>query len=293
MNGYGRGEASNGEVAIVVEIRSNPHRTRDVQIRIPKLYLSMEPRIKKTISKLIHRGRLEVYIHRNPLRSGKEVYTDLDLAEKYYKAMVTLAKRLQRDTAEISLQEIFNQPGIMVLKETKPDPLQEWLILSTALDVALNDLLRQKKDDGANYQKQLHTHQAEIQRLQRILMSQQDRINQQLFRRLEKRLQRLLGEQFDSGRLVQEAAFLVEKSDCSEELHRIEGLCLSLEKFSSQNQSPDSKKPIGRKLDFIIQELNREINTIGSKIQDHSFSQIVINLKIQLDKLREVISHIE
>ena len=289
MNGYGRGEASNGDVAIIVEIRSNPHRTRDVQIRLPKFYLSLEPRIKKTISKLINRGRLEVYIHRNPIRSGKEIHTDLDLADKYYQAMSAIAKRLQREPAEISLQEIFNQPGILVLRETAPDPLQEWLILSTALDVALNDLLLQKKNEGENYQKKLHAYRTEIQRLQQVLTTQQDQINQQLFRRLEKRLQRLLGDQFDSGRLVQEAAFLVEKSDCSEELHRIEGLCLSLEELSSSK----TKKPLGRKLDFILQELNREINTIGSKIQDHSFAQIVIDLKVQLDKLREIVSHIE
>lgn len=288
MNGYGRGEASNGDVAIIVEIRSNPHRTRDVQIRLPKLYLSLEPRIKKTISQLVDRGRIEVYIHRNPIRSGKEIYTDLELVDQYYNAMSDMAKRLQREPSEISLQEIFNQPGVLVLKETTPDPLQEWLILSTALDVALSDLLRQQKEEGASYQKKLQLHRTEIQRLQQILVQQQDRINQQLFRRMEKRLVRLLGDQFDSGRLIQEAAFLVEKSDCSEELHRIEGLCLSLEEFSAT----ENVKPLGRKLDFILQELNREINTIGSKIQEHSFSQIIIDLKIQLDKLREIVAHI-
>ena len=287
MNGYGRGEASNGDVAIVVEIRSNPHRTRDLQIRLPKLYLSLEPRIKKTIAGSTQRGRIEVYIHRNPIRSGQEIDTNLDLADKYYQAMSLVAKRLQREPSEISLQEVFNQPGILVLKEPTPDPLQEWIILSTALDVALNDLRRQRQEEGAVLEEKLIPHRSEIQRLQQVLVAQQDRINQQLFQRLEKRLQRLLGDQLDSKRLIQEAAILVEKSDCSEELHRIEGLCLSLEEVSTSN------KPLGRKLDFILQELNREINTIGSKIQDHSFAQIVIALKVQLDKLREIVTHIE
>jgi uncharacterized protein (TIGR00255 family) len=274
-------------VAIVVEIRSNPHRTRDLQIRLPKLFLSLEPRIKKTIAGSTQRGRIEVYIHRNPIRSGQEIDTNLDLVDKYYQAMSLVAKRLQREPSEISLQEVFNQPGILVLKEPTPDPLQEWTILSTALDVALNDLRKQRQEEGAVLEEKLIPHRSEIQRLQQVLVAQQDRINQQLFQRLEKRLQRLLGDQLDSKRLIQEAAILVEKSDCSEELHRIEGLCLSLEEVST------SDKPLGRKLDFILQELNREINTIGSKIQDHSFAQIVIALKVQLDKLREIVTHIE
>lgn len=287
MNGYGRGEASNGDISVTVEIRAQNNRTRDVQIRLPKVYLSLEPRIKKSISEKIVRGRIEVFIHRNPLRSGKRVTCDTELAEQYYQAMMLVAKRLQREPSEISLTEIYKQPGVLLLTETKPDALQEWFILATALEAAIHDVCLQRHEEGEKLQLRFDQHIKELQRLRNILFQQQENINHQLFSRLEKRLKRLLGDNLDPRRLEQEAAILVEKSDCSEELYRLEGHCISLGKFS------DNDKPVGRQLDLILQELNREINTIGSKVQEHAFSQIVISLKYQLEKMREIVSHIE
>ena len=290
MNGYGRGEASNGEISIVVEVRCNAHRSKDVQIRLPKFYLSLEPRIKTTISEHITRGRVDVYINRNQLRSMKMIHCDLELAQQYYDAIQQLSDSLGRESSEISLKDVYSQPGVLIQKEKTADALNEWFVLSTALDLALSDAIAQRSKEGLELQEEIHRLGQALHSEVKDLCAQQDAINRKLFLRLEKRLQRLLGDQLNSKRLTQEAAFLVEKSDCSDELSRLDGHC---QKLLSLQDTQTEHKAIGRKLDFVLQEINRELNTIGSKIQEYAFAKIIVEAKSHADSLRELVSDIE
>ena len=287
MTGYGRGEASNGDVAISIEIRSVNNRFRDLQIRVPKFYLSLEPRIKKIVSQHINRGRIELFIRRDTVDSGQRVTCDPNLAESYYKAIADISKRLQRDPSEIRIQDIISQPGVLISVETEPDALQEWTIVITALESALEDLLQMRTKEGEALRLDLEQNLIELQRYRTDICSQVDEINKMLLKRLDKRLNRLLAERIDPARLAQEAAILVDKADISEELARLESHCDQLATLISQ------PSPIGRKLDFLLQELNREINTIGSKATDQKVSKIVVNMKSTLEKLREQVANIE
>jgi uncharacterized protein (TIGR00255 family) len=287
MTGYGRGEASNGDVAISIEIRSVNNRFRDLQIKVPKFYLSLEPRIKKIISKKINRGRIEIFIRRDTIDSGQKVTYDAQLAESYYKAMTNIAKRLQRDSTEISLSDIFSQPGVLLSVETEPDALQEWTIVVTALESALDDLLRMRLKEGETLKADLENNLKMLLRYRNDIYDEIDNINHKLLQRFNKRLQRLLADRIDPIRLAQEAAILVDKADISEELVRLQSHC---EQLGSLIQEPS---PIGRKLDFLLQELNREINTIGSKANDQKIAKLIVNMKSTLEKLREQVSNIE
>ena len=287
MTGYGRGEANNKDVAVSVEIRAVNNRFRDVQIRLPKFYLSLEPRIKKMVSQHVHRGRIELFIRRNTVDSGQQVTCDLNLAESYFKAINEIAKRLQRPASEISLNDILSQPGVLIFVENEPDALQEWTIISTALEGALSDLHQMRLVEGKNLQADLEKHLIDLQRLRVDISSKMQEINQSLLQRLDKRLKRLLADSIDPKRLAQEAALLVDKADVSEELVRLESHC---EQFSLLLNNPS---PIGRKLDFLLQEINREINTIGSKAIDHTISKKVIDMKSALERLREQVANIE
>jgi len=287
MTGYGRGEASNGDVAISIEIRSVNNRFRDLQIRVPKFYLSLEPRIKKLVSQHINRGRIELFIRRDTVDSGQRVTSDPQLAESYYKAIVNISKRLQRDPSDISLHDIISQPGVLISVETEPDALQEWTIVQTALESALSDLKQMRQREGAALKLDLASNLKDLQRYRTEICSFVDDINKRLMQRLENRLKRLLADRIDPIRLTQEAAILVDKADISEELTRLESHC---DQLAILIQEPS---PIGRKLDFLLQELNREINTIGSKATDQKVSKIVVNMKSTLEKLREQVANIE
>ena len=287
MEGYGKGEASNSDVGITVEIRSSANRFREVQIKLPQAYLSLERQIKKMISEHIVRGKIEVFIRRHNIKSQTQIHINLELAEQYYQAMATVAKRLQREATDIDLQVIMDKPGVLMLTEIDPDPQQEWLIVSTAVESALRDVLQQRSQHGKIIEQDLQEHLRAFQEIRNLLCSQIDDINASLQERLEKRLQKLLSGQIHPNRLSQEAALLVEKSDISEELLRLEQYSIDL------GTLPHSSPAVGRQMDILLQEINRDLNIIASKVIDVQSAQLTVQLKQRLEKIRELISQTE
>ena len=287
MTGYGRGEATNGDVSIVVEMRSVNNRFRDIQIRLPRAFMVLESRIQKFMKQRIHRGRLEIFVRRTAVESSQTISADPILAERYHTAMAAVAKRLTRDPAGIPLGLILSQSGVLTLSESEPDALVEWTLVSTALESASDELLSMRSTEGGELYRDLRRHLNDILRLRSEVEAHCEGINARLQARLTIRISRLIGDRFDPSRLAAEAAVLADKADISEELARILSHCRQFDKVMNDDE------PIGRKMDFLTQELNREINTIGSKAAEHPISARVVEMKSVLERMREQAANVE
>jgi uncharacterized protein (TIGR00255 family) len=215
------------------------------------------------------------------------VVPDLGLAVKYEKAMLAVAQKLGRLNEPAPLALILSQPGVLSPSEPEADALGEWGLVATALDAALRDLAAMRAIEGEALHKELQRLLDELQRHWADVHSATDGIQERLRQRLSERLHRLLGELADPHRLTMEAAILADKADVTEELARIRSHC---------KQFADGMKlqePVGRKLDFLLQELNREVNTIGSKAAEHPVSSRVVDMKSVLERMREQAANVE
>jgi uncharacterized protein (TIGR00255 family) len=288
MTGYGRGEATNGDVSVVVEMKSVNNRFRDVQMRVPRDYMVLEPRIQAALKDSIQRGRIEIFVRRNAAESGQGVQPDVHLAERYYKAIKLVAQRLQRPEEDIPLALIVAQPGVLTTIETEADALTEWDLANTAVQAALDDLLQMRKAEGDALQRDLRWQLDEMMRLRAEVAAHSEGIAERLRARLEERLLRLVADRrLDPSRLAQEAAILADKADVSEELVRIESHCVQF------GDALNSEEPVGRRLDFLLQELNREINTVGSKAAESAVAERVVEMKSVLERMREQVANVE
>lgn len=287
MTGYGRGEATNGDVSVVVEMRSVNNRFRDLQIRLPRAYMVLESRIQKYMKSRVSRGRVEIFVRRTAVESSQTISADPLLAERYHTAMALVAQRLTRDASEIPLDQILSQPGVLTLSESEPDALVEWTLVSTALEGAADALMSMRATEGAELLDDLRRHLDELLRLRAEVEAHCEGINARLQQRVAERITRLIGDRIDPTRLAAEAAILADKADVSEELARIQSHCGQFE------QAMSDEEPIGRKMDFLLQELNREINTIGSKAAEHPISARVVEMKSVLERMREQAANVE
>ena len=158
MTGFGRGEASNGNLTIVVEMKSVNNRYRDVQIRLPRSYGAVEPRIQAALKQRFTRGRIDVFVRRQVVGSEQTVRADPVLAEHYLQAAMEVTKRLARGEETIPSTWVLNQPGVLIAAEAETDALAEWGLVSTALDLAADELERMRAKEGHALQKDLDLH---------------------------------------------------------------------------------------------------------------------------------------
>ena len=287
MTAYGRGEASNKNIAVTIELRSSGHRFREVQIRVPKGYLSLEPRIRKIISEEITRGRIEVFVHRTTLDSTHSISADPLLAERYLLAMQQVAKRIQREEEAIPFSSIIDKPGVLVIQEEIPNANVEWDLVETALQAAIEHLHNHKEALGKESASRLLPLILQLQQKRAEIEEKNEHISLYLFERLESRLTKLLGSQINPKRLAQEAASIVDKSDISLELLRFRVACDQLSGVLEKTE------PLGRKIDFVLQDLTREINIVSSKTPNHEISEHIVDIKIVLEQIREEASDLE
>jgi uncharacterized protein (TIGR00255 family) len=286
MTGFGRAEASNGNLTLVVEMKSVNNRFRDVQVRLPREYNVLEPRAQNLLRESVHRGRVDVMVRRSSSEGASRIVPDLALVDQYRKAVAEVANRLQVD-AIAPLDFILAQPGVLMTADADPDALAEWDLLETALLAAAEDLDRMRSTEGEALRVDLERHLTEALRLHAEIASHAEGIAERLRARLEERLLRLLADRLDPNRLTQEAAVLADKADIAEELSRFNSHC---DQFT---EALNAAEPVGRRLDFLLQEMNREVNTIGSKAAEHAVSTRVVDLKTTLERLREQAQNVE
>lgn len=288
MTGFGRGEASLNGYKATVEIKSVNHRFLEVVARLPRAYTSLEDRVRKVVQERVQRGRLEVHINTVETEEKKRlVKLDKDLALTYDKTLRDLAAGLNApyDTDVFRLATL---PEVLVVEETEVDLESVWAAWEQALATALNEFTAMRQLEGQKLCLDLE------KRLQGIIQEvggiaeRSEGLVPEYQAKLKERIQLLLGETvLDEARLANEVAYFADRASITEELVRLNS------HIQQSLATLHAAEPAGRKLDFLVQEMNREINTIGSKANDLAISQAVIRVKSELEKIREQIQNLE
>lgn len=288
MTGFGRGRQLVGEVEIVTEIRSVNHRFLDISVRLPKSYSAFEPEIRKIVAGSIQRGKLDVVVTRTGGAAGvTEVTIDLPLAESYRNSLRQLMERVGI-SAEITLSDMLTLRELIVVREREEGIDLERASLEASLREALAALDSMRTSEGAALWQDIEPRLTSVRTTAEQIAPLADEVTKAVKLRLEKRVQELTGGiKLDEERLLQEVALMAERSDVTEELTRVRS---HVDQFLAFGESGS---PVGRKLDFLLQELHREINTLGSKSASTEIATHVVNMKADLEKIREQIQNIE
>jgi TIGR00255 family protein len=288
MTGFGRGNIDQDGRSFTVEIKSVNHRYCDLNIKMPKSLLSLEDRVRKTIQEKVSRGKVDVFITQNNYeKQGTKVVLDEKLADSYVECLNKIKARY--DIKEnISLSLISRFPDVVNLKQEEEDVESLWQILSLPLKDAVNLLVDMRTKEGLKLEKNILSKCDYIKSLLDKIEEKSPLIVKEYKEKLTERLRELLGEcQVDESRIAIEVALFADKSSIDEEVVRLNSHLVQLRETFHLNES------VGRKLDFIVQEMNREVNTIGSKANNLEVTNSVLNIKNEIEKIREQIQNIE
>ena len=288
MTGYGRGESNLPGKKFNVELKAVNHRYSEVVLRMPRSLSQFEDRIRKIIQSRIARGRVDGFLSQEECgEKAVAVNVDKALAAAYYKAIKDLQEVLDI-TGSINIKYLTDLPGVLVVEEPSEDVEELWPSILEAVEAALESLIRMRETEGEQLASDL------MQRIDRlVLLNEQIRerspaVVEEYREKLRTRLNDFIKDgSLDPERLTAEAAVFADRSNITEETVRLESHLKQAGAFLKEGQ------PVGRKLDFIVQEMNREINTIGSKANDLEISHIVVEVKSEIEKIREQVQNLE
>ena len=289
MTGYGRAKKEIGGRNILVELKSVNNRYLDCTVKLPKLFGFLEEKIKSYISsKGISRGKVEIFVSIDILEEiGVSVELDRAYAKSYIDSLRKLAAEFNLEN-DISVMSVAANRDIFSVKKADEDMDREWANVFPVLEEATTAFIASREREGANMKADILSKKANIEALVKKIapLSEADAKNQ--YAKLESRIKQLLGDVVvDENRLITECALFADKIAIDEELVRLSS------HFEAFDQIVASDEPVGRKLDFLLQEINRETNTIGSKACDVNIAKIVVEIKSELEKIREQIQNIE
>ncbi|RNB54676.1 YicC family protein [Brevibacillus gelatini] len=290
MTGYGRKEDSRGTVRLTVEIRAVNHRYSEIQVRLPKAWSMLEDQVRKLVSQYVRRGRVDVTIALDG-KSQAALAVDIDwqMAEQLVSLSRTMTERFSLQ-GTLGVKELLLFPGVLHTQEMTEDSGEaaEWLL--DQVRAAAVDLLSMKELEGKQLYTDLSGRLAQIQAWVKELHQLAPLGVEEYQTRFRQRLSEWASKapfELDHSRVAQEVAFFADKSDISEEITRLESHCLQ---FAKQLEGNDA---IGRKLDFLLQEMNREANTIASKANYLPISHLAVEIKTELEKMREQVQNVE
>ena len=290
MTGFGRAEASTDLCTIGVEARTVNHRHLDVAVRLPRALASLEPRVRRLLAQRLERGRIDLNVQLGPAAgvAVPRIVVDTALAKEYAECARALAAEADL-SGDVSLTWVLERAGVVRLEEPEmPDAERLWPTLEGALARALDALIEQRSTEGAALGAELRALRAELASHVDAMTARAPAGAARRDERLRERIKTLLDSAgVDEGRILTEVAVWAEKSDVSEELARLRA---HLEQLGS---TLGKGGPMGRALDFLLQELNREVNTVASKADDLELSQIALGAKGVLEKMREQVQNLE
>jgi uncharacterized protein (TIGR00255 family) len=288
MTGYGRGEVDHNGTKFSVELNSVNRKQSDIVVNLPRDLAELEPRIRQTINENISRGRMNVVVSYHAGANGtRKLALDTELARSYHEAMRALQKELDAP-GEITIGTILQAPGVMRMPEEEIKSHDVWPVIERALRTALAELIKMRTREGKHLAKDLiHRLKAMRKQIKEIRALHPDVVKKHRAALLDRIQKAGLPIATDDERLVKEISFFADRSDVSEELTRVES---HLAQFAHHLRSHE---PVGRTLEFITQEIFRELNTLGAKANDASISQRVVVCKSELEKIREQIQNLE
>jgi uncharacterized protein (TIGR00255 family) len=288
MTGYGRGETDHQGAKFSVELNSVNRKQSDIVVNLPRDLNELEPRIRQTINESISRGRTNVLVsYHNGPNGMRQLALDTGLAQSYHEAMRALQKELNAP-GEITIGTILQAPGVMRMPEEAIKAEEAWPAVEKALRAALTELIKMREREGKHLAKDL-IRRLKIMRqeLKAIRAIHPDVVKKYRAALLDRIQKAGLPIQTGDERLVKEISFFADRADISEELTRLESHLAQFAHHLRKNE------PVGRTLEFITQEIFRELNTLGAKANDAEISQRVVACKAELEKIREQIQNLE
>jgi len=288
MTGYGRYESIDAQKKIVIDLRSVNHRYCDINIKVSRMYSYLEDKIKDYVGKRVHRGKIDVSVYFESYESQKKaVSLDEGLLQNYYEVLRDIQRSCNLG-GEIGLSDLTRFSDIFIVRQEEEDQEAVWSMVSGCLEKAVDDFEAMREREGARMANDLRMRaQNVLTELSRVEELAAQAANQYADR-LRERMRELLGDTpVDESRFLTEVALMADKLCVSEETVRLRSHFVEMENILKETGG------IGRKLDFLVQEMNREINTIGSKANDLTVAKCVVNMKAEIEKLREQIQNIE
>lgn len=288
MTGYGRYEQIDEKRKIVIDIRSVNHRYSDVSVKLPRAYAYLEDKIREYVLSRISRGKVDVFLYiENYCSDDKAIVLDEALCENYYSLLLQMKEKCGI-ASEITISDMTQFSDIFVTKHMDEDKEEAWNMVLSCLAPAMEDFLTMRRSEGERMRLDLKEKASNISALTEQVEALSARVTEEYAKKLKERMTELLGEfQADEGRILTEVGILADRVCINEELVRLKSHFVELDNILEQQE------PVGRKLDFLVQELNRETNTIGSKANDKDITKLVVEMKSEIEKLREQIQNVE
>ena len=287
MTGCGTGRVVRDGWEVTADLKSVNHRFLDISLRLPRNIAFLEPVIRASAGKELKRGHVDAYITvRNLTASSVQIQVDQDLARQYCEAGRTLCEAVNA-ADDMSVSQLMKLEGVITLTEKEMDRELVSELCAEAVRTAAGQVAAMRDKEGTHLKEDLQIHLDAAARLREKILERAPYVVSEYREKLDLRLKAILQEGVDPQRLAQEVAILADRCAIDEELARLES------HFRQMRQYLDAEGEIGKKMDFLIQEMNREANTIGSKAQDGQIAQMVVDLKSEIEKLREQIQNVE
>ncbi|MDQ0215068.1 uncharacterized protein (TIGR00255 family) [Oikeobacillus pervagus] len=288
MTGFGRDKKQSSNHAVTVEMKTVNHRFSEFYIRMPRQLMNIEDKIKKRLNEYIKRGRVEVFV---TIEGGglvhHSLHVDWDLIQEYYQIVEEISSKLNV-VNDVQLKDILARTDLITIEELEEENEELEQLVLEAAEEAVKKLVHMRKAEGNELKKDLLLLMKQFQSTVQQVKSHSPVVVEQYRERLEKKIKELTDHLIeDQSRILTEVAIFADKSDIHEECTRLES---HISQFLHTLEKDES---IGRRLDFMIQEMNREVNTIGSKANSSEIATKVVDLKTCLEKMREQIQNIE
>ena len=287
MTGYGRAKLSKDDREYQIEIKSVNHRYLDISVRIPKQLSYLEETMKKEIAKKVKRGKIDVFVtFENNSLEGKEIKINTELAKAYIDELKKLAEE-ENILSDIQVTEISKYPDVLNIQSSQDDEKITKEVLET-ITIATDNLVQMRETEGNKISedllKRLNTINKKVEEIAKLSTG----LIEEYVVKLEERIKEILkNQEIDKTRLAQEVVIYADKCSIEEEVTRLNS------HISQFKNLLNSDEAIGKKLDFIIQEMNRETNTIGSKANNLEITNGVIDIKTEIENIREQVQNIE
>ena len=286
MTGYGRAMREIDGRQLTVELKSVNHRFLDLSFRMPRNMMFLEDAARKQIASRLARGHVDVFItYRNLRRDARSVSVDRALFDAYVSALDTLKDAGLAD--DRSLMDVARMPDVLTVTEAEEDQEALLALLEATLGDALGQLTAMRAREGESMARDLLFRADEIERMTLAIEQRYPETVEAYAQRLRAAIEELIGQNVDETRLLTEVAVMADRSAIAEELVRLKSHIAQLREVCSRQE------PIGRRLDFLVQELNREVNTISSKSQDVPITRLAVDMKAEIEKLREQLQNVE
>lgn len=288
MTGFGRGSGTDGHSNFIVEIKSVNHRYFELNVRMPRALISLEDNIRKVVSEKIKRGKIDIFITQNHHdKENIEAVLNEELVKSYMDCLKTIQSMYDlRD--DISVTNLARFPEVINLKQKEENLEEAWKELQVYLDEALDSLVHMREIEGIKLNQDISYRCDLIKKFTDTISERVPMVSIEYRDKLTKKVNELLEQsQLDESRIAMEVVLLADKTGIDEEIVRLNS------HISQIKETLQLEEPVGRKLDFIVQEMNRESNTIASKVNDLDITNLAVNIKSEIEKIREQVQNVE